>query len=91
MNSSLEKLVKNWSDNGFKYLTEGFDSKNLELLKRKDAYLYECMDRFKRLNEEKLPDKKCFYSSVKDGTTDDNGEKLDGHISDENYLTCNKI
>ena len=51
MNSSLEKLIKNWSDNGFKYLTEGFDSKNLELLKRKDAYLYECMDRFKRFNE----------------------------------------
>ena len=91
MNSSLEKLVKNWSDNGFKYLTEGFDSKNLELLKRKDAYLYECMDRFKRFNEEKLPDKKCFYSSVKDGTTDDNGEKLDGHISDEDYLTSSEI
>ena len=23
--------------------------------------------------------------------TDDNGKKLDGHISDEDYLTCNKI
>ena len=33
------------------------------------------MDTF---NEEKLPDKKYFYSSVKNGTTDDNGEKLDG-------------
>ena len=43
------------------------------------------MDSFKRFNEEKLPDKKCFYSSVKDGTTDDNGEKLDGHISDEEF------
>ena len=32
--------------------------------------------------------KKCFYSSVKDGTTGDNGEKLDGHISDEDCLTC---
>ena len=49
------------------------------------------MDSFKRFNEEKLPDKKCFYSSVKDGTTDDNGEKLDGHISHEHYLTRNKI
>ena len=28
MNSSLEKLVKNLSDNGFKYLTEEFASKN---------------------------------------------------------------
>ena len=38
-----------------------------------------------------MPDRECFYSSVKDGTTGDNGEKLDGHISDEDYLTCKKI
>ena len=42
-------------------------------------------------NEEKLPDKECFYCSVKDGTTGDNGEKLDGHISDEDYLAWKKI
>ena len=41
MNSSLEKLVKNLSDNDFKYLTEEFSSKNLELLKQKDAYPYD--------------------------------------------------
>ena len=41
--------------------------------------------------EEKLPDKNWFYSSVKDGTINDDGEKLDGHMSDEDYLTCNKI
>ena len=35
--------------------------------------------------------KKCFYSSVKNGTTGDNGEKLDGHIRDKDYLTWNKI
>ena len=29
-------------------------------------------------SEEKLPDKECFWSSVKDGTTSDNGEKLEG-------------
>ena len=83
INSSLDKLVKNLSDNHFKYLTEEFGSKNLELLKQKGAYLYEYMDSFKRFNEEKLPDKECFYSSVKDGTTGDNGRKLDGHISDK--------
>ena len=33
MNSSLEKLVKNVSDNDFKHLTEEFGSKKLELLK----------------------------------------------------------
>ena len=38
-----------------------------------------------------MPDRECFYNSVKHRTTGDNGEKLDGHISDEDYLTCNKI
>ena len=52
---------------------------------------YECMGSFKRFREEQLPDRECLYSSVKDGTTGDNGEKLDGYISDEDYLTCNKI
>ena len=41
MNSSLEKLVKNLTDNDFKYLTKEFGSKNLELLKQKGAYPYE--------------------------------------------------
>ena len=49
------------------------------------------MNSLKRFSEEKLPDKKCFQSSVKGGTTDGNGVKLDGHISDEDYFTCNKI
>ena len=69
MNSSLENLVRNLPGNDFKYLTEEFGSKNLKLLKQKDAYPYEYMDNFKRFNEEKLPEGECFYSSVKDGTT----------------------
>ena len=60
INSSPEKLVKNLSDSGFKYLTKEFGYKNLELLKQKDAYPYEYMDSFKRFSEEKVPDKKCF-------------------------------
>ena len=50
MNSTLKKLVKNLSDNDFKYLAEEFSSKTLELLKRKSAYPYEYMDSFKRLS-----------------------------------------
>ena len=38
MNSSFEKLVKNFLDNDFKYLTQEFGLKNLELFKQKDAY-----------------------------------------------------
>ena len=85
MDSSLEKLVRNFSDNDLKYLTKEFGSKNLQVLKQKDAYPYEYIDSFKRFREEKLPDKKYFYNSVKDETTDDNGKKLHGHISDKTY------
>ena len=35
MNSSLDKLVKNLSDENFKYLVEKFSSENLELLKKR--------------------------------------------------------
>ena len=49
------------------------------------------MESFKRFSREKLPDKNVFYRSLKDGTTVDNGEKLNGHITDEEYLTCIKI
>ena len=34
-NSSLDKLVKNLSDEDFKYLVDEFGSKNLEILKQK--------------------------------------------------------
>ena len=57
MSSSLEKQIKNLSDNDFKYFTKESIFKNLELLKQKHAYPYEYMDSFKRFNEEKLPDK----------------------------------
>ena len=77
MNSSLEKLVKNLSNNDFKFLTQEFGSKKLELLKQKDVCPYEYMDNFCR--------------SLKDGTTDDNGKKLNGYITDEEYLICIKI
>ena len=86
MNFSLKGL----SDDDFKYLTKEFVSKNLELLKQKGVYPYEYMDSFERFNEETLPHKKCFYSSVNDGTTGGNGKKLDGHISNKCYLTCKK-
>ena len=48
MNSSLDKLVKNLSDEDFKYLVEEFGSENLEILKQKGAYTYEYMNNFER-------------------------------------------
>ena len=78
MNSSLYKLVKNLSDEDFKYLVKEFGPKNLELL----------MNSFERFNEEKLPARKYFYSSTKDGKIGDDGKISDGHITAKDYLTC---
>ena len=49
------------------------------------------MNSFGRFNEEKLPARKHFYSSTKDGKIDDDGKISDGHISVKDYLTCEKI
>ena len=65
MNSSLDKLVKNLSDEDFKYLVKEFGSENLELLKQKGAYPYEYMDSFEKFNEEKLPARRHFFSLIK--------------------------
>ena len=59
MNSSLDKLVKNLSDEDFKYLVEEFGSENLELLKQKGAYPYEYMNSFERFNE-----KNCLLENI---------------------------
>ena len=90
MNSSLDKLVKNLSDNDFKYLIEEFCSLNLELSKQKGTYHYEYIDSFERFDEEKLPNKKQFYSSIKNGKIGDDGKISDGHIDVNDYLTCKK-
>ena len=49
------------------------------------------MNSFERFNEEKLPARKYFYSSTKDGKIGDDGKISDGHISVKDYLTCEKI
>ena len=91
LKSSLDKLVKSLTDDDFEYLYEKFGSKNLEFAKQKGAYPYEYMNSSKRFTEEKLTHRECFYRSVKDEATGDNDEKLDGHISYEDYLMCEKI
>ena len=50
MNSSLDKLVKNLSDEDFKYLVKKFGPENLEILKQKGAYPYEYMNSFMKKN-----------------------------------------
>ena len=91
MNSTLYKFVKNLPNEDFKYLVEGFGSENLELLKQKGYYPYEYMNSFERFNEEKVPARKYFYSSTKDGKIADDSEISDSHISVKYYFTCEKI
>ena len=91
INSSLDKLVKNVLDEDFKYLVEEFGYENLVLLKQKDAYPYEHMNSFERFNEKKLPARKYFFSSTKEGKIGDDGKISDGHISLKDYFTCEKI
>ena len=79
------------SDKDFKYLTKEFVSENLERLKQKGSYPYEYMNSFEKFNEEKLPAKKYFYSSRKDGKSSVEGKISDGHINVEDYLTYKKI
>ena len=80
MNFSLDALVKNLSDNDFKYLSEEFSGDLLKLVKQKGVYLYEYMDSFKTFSENKLPDKRKFSSSLNDEC-----------ISEKDYLKANNI
>ena len=91
MNSSLDKLVKSLSDEDFKYLVKEFGPENLKLLKQKGAYSYEYMNSFERFNEEKLFARKYFCSSTKKEKINEDDKISDGHISIEDYLTCEKI
>ena len=80
MNFSLDSLVKNLSDNDFKYLSEEFSGNLLKLVKEKGVYPYEYMNSFKKVSENKLPDGCKFFSSLKDKC-----------ICEKDYLKANNI
>ena len=65
MNCSLDKLVNNLSDEDCKYLTEEFSDEQLKLVKEKGIYPYEYLSSFKIFNEDELPEKSKFFSSLK--------------------------
>ena len=66
MNSSLDALVKNLSDNDVKFLLQKFSGEQLKLIKLKGIYSCENMDRFKTFFRERLCDMCECYSSLKD-------------------------
>ena len=65
MNFSLNSLVKNLVDKDFKYLSEEFSGKYLEVVKEKGIYPYEYLNSFKKFNQTELPSKNKFFSSLK--------------------------
>ena len=50
----LDALVKNLSDNDFKYFSQEFSGDLLELVEQRGVYLYEYMESFKAFYEDKL-------------------------------------
>ena len=80
-NGSLDTLTSNLEDNDFKHLTLEFCIDKLEILKRKDVYPYEWVDSYEKFKHPSLPEKKYFYSSLKDGKRD----RSNGQISDKQY------
>ena len=48
MNSSLDALVKNLSNDDCKYLSQEFSGDLLKLIKQEGVYPYEYMDSFKK-------------------------------------------
>ena len=83
----LDNHASNLEDSDFKHLISEFPIDKLELLKGKDAYPYEWVDSYEKLNYQELPPKECFYLSIKDGKRDNNN----GHISNEKYFHLQNI
>ena len=65
MNLSLKVLVKNLSDNDFKYSSQEFSGDLLKLIKQEGVDPYEYIGSFKKFSKNKLPDTSKFYSSLK--------------------------
>ena len=57
MNSRLDALVKNLSNNNFKYFSQEFRDDLLGLVKQKRVYPFEYMDDFNKFLEDKLSDR----------------------------------
>ena len=64
-----------------------FPINKLEILKRKDAYPYKWVDSYEKFKHPSLPEKKYFYSLLRNGKRD----RSDGHISDDQYQHLQNI
>ena len=77
--SNLNKLVKNLTDNDYKYLSEEFSADLLELVKQKGVYPNNYMVSFENILGDKLPDRCDFFASLKNKSI---SEKYYSHTLD---------
>ena len=67
LNSKLEKLASNLTEDDFIYTKKYFtDPVQFNLMKRKGVYPYDYMDRPSKFNDTKLPEREEFYSLLYD-------------------------
>ena len=67
LNSKLEKLASNLTEDDFIYTKKYFtDPLQFNLMKRKGAYPYDYMDRPSKFNDTKLPEREEFYNLLTD-------------------------
>ena len=64
MNSSLDALVKNLSNNDFKYLSEELSGEFLGLVKQKGVYPYKYLNNLEKFSKDKLPHGCKFFRSL---------------------------
>ena len=55
LKASLDNLAGNLEDKDFKHLISEFPEDKFKVLKRKDAYPYECVDSYKKFIYPRLP------------------------------------
>ena len=66
MSSSLDKLVNNLPKEAFKYTSEEFTGKRLNLMSQKGVYPYDNIDCFEKFDQTELLTKEQFYSILND-------------------------
>ena len=64
MLSSMEALVGNLPNDGFKNLEKHFTPEKVKLLKQKGFFPYDYMDKLEKLKDNKPPPQKAFYSKL---------------------------
>ena len=80
MATSLDSLVNNLPKESFKNLTEFYEGKQLDLIKRKGVFPYDWFDSFNRLSSTSLPPKDAFHSVLNDSG-----------ISEEDYMHAQNV